>query len=214
MACCALFGLLKKQELQWLEEQAQRISFDSGEIIYRGRNFQHCLGVVLEGEVIVDKEDGPPLNLLHAGQCFGAAALFAPLEEYVTTVKAHTPCRIAFLSDTVLEELFLRCPQAAMQYIRFLSGRIQFLNRKIDSFTQPSVQQTLQQWLLHHCGEDGTVHIQGGYAQLARVLNVSRASLYRCLGQLEQEGFLHKQRDLIQLCAQQYKTDGPKKEEP
>lgn len=203
MADCVFFASLDDRELQWLETHSRRISFARGEIIYQGRNFQHCLGIVLEGEAMVRKEQGPPLNVLHAGQCFGAAALFAPLEEYVTTVEARTPCTVAFVPDVVLEELFLRCPRAAVDYIRFLSGRIQFLNQKIDSFTQPSVQQTVQQWLEHNCDEKGAVQVRGGYARLARVLNVSRASLYRCLGQMEQEGILRKEGDMIRLLAHQ-----------
>lgn len=209
MECCALFASLDVQELQWLEEKSKRKSFARGEIIYQGRHFQHCLGVVLDGEAIVRKEHGPTLNLLQVGDCFGAAALFAPLNEYVSTVEARTPCTIAFVPDLVLEELFLGCPQVAMQYIRFLSGRIQFLNHKIDSFTQPSVQQTVQQWLLHHCGMDGTVQVQGGYARLARVLNVSRASLYRCLTQMEQQGLLHKEGDRIYLYGKQRIINAP-----
>lgn len=95
-----------------------------------------------------------------------------------------------------------------MEYIRFLSGRVQFLNRKIDSFTQPNVQQTVQQWLERNRGENGMVQVQGGYARLARALNVSRASLYRCLGQMEQEGILHKQGDVIRLCARRKRSQG------
>lgn len=199
MECCKLFAALGVQERQWLAAQAEYIQFSRGQVIYEGQCFRHCLGIVLEGEAIVRKKHGPPLNVLQVGDCFGAAALFAPLQEYVTTVQARTPCRVAFLPDTVLQQLFLHCPQAAMDYIRFLSGRIQFLNRKIDSFTQPNVQQTVQRWLERNCGADGTVQVQGGYARLARILNVSRASLYRCLGQMEQQGYLHKQGDIIRL---------------
>lgn len=206
--CCKLFASLGAEEKQWLAEQAEYVQFSRGEIIYEEKCFRRCLGVVLEGEAIVRKEHGPPLNLLRVGDCFGAAALFAPLEEYVTTVEAHTPCRVAFLPDATLQQLFLQCPQAAMEYIRFLSGRVQFLNRKIDSFTQPNVQQTVQQWLERNRGENGMVQVQGGYARLARALNVSRASLYRCLGQMEQEGILHKQGDVIRLCARRKRSQG------
>ena len=78
-----------------------------------------------------------------------------------------------------------------MSYIAFLSQRIRFLNRKIDSFTAPSAREALLRHLLE-IHRDGAAEITGGYSQLARTLNIGRASLYRALDALEAEGCIRR----------------------
>lgn len=156
----------------------------AGEIIYSRRAFRRAVGVVLEGRLTALKGKDLVLNTLGPGQCFGVAALFCPEEDYVTTVKAKTPGTLVFLPDRWLEELFRAYPETAVAYIKFLSQRICFLNRKIDSFTAPSVQEALYRHFLT-VEKGGVVEIVGGYSQLARALNIGRASLYRALEELE-----------------------------
>ena len=132
------------------------------------------------------------LNLLTAGQCFGAAALFAPIAEYVTELQARKACRIVFISDQELTLLFQRYPQMALDYITFLSGRIQFLNQKIDSFTTPLAQEAVWNWLVAHANAQGCVTASGGLTRLAKELNIGRATLYRSLAHLEEKGYIVK----------------------
>ena len=188
-----LLAPLPSQAREDLLDTLEAAAFPKGEAIYSARHFRRCLGVLLEGKAVVRTDGGPILRTLERGDCFGAAALFAPGEEYVTTVEARTPCRIAFLSDRQLEEIFRRFPSAAMAYITFLAGRVRFLNGKIHSFTRPSAEGALCLWLWERRGEDGRVAVEGGYSRLARELNMGRASLYRSLNQLEERGFLRKE---------------------
>lgn len=192
LAECFLFrGLTDEQKAnayQCLTVQ----SFQKGEVIYSQHHFQQSLGILLEGEASVQKESGTLLNLLKSGSCFGAAALFAPAEEYVTTIMARKACKVAFISNEELAELFRQYPDMALSYIRFLSGRIQFLNQKIDSFTTASAEDAVWQWLKAHQDEMGRVRVEGGFARLARELSIGRASLYRSLAQLEQSGQIVK----------------------
>ena len=190
---------------QWeaLCQRVEPVSFGKGEVIYSPKHFRRCLGVLLSGEAVVQKENGPQLNRLRRGDCFGAAALFAPSEEYVTWVKASKACEIVFLTGQELEELFLNTPETALRYISFLSGRIQFLNRKIDSFTLPSAEASVALWLLDR-QRQGRVEAFGGYSRMARELNIGRASLYRCLEQLEEKGAIRKEGPLIQIINQDF----------
>ena len=151
----------------------------------------------------MQKESGALLNLLQSGSCFGVAALFAPAEEYVTTITARKACKAAFISGETLAELFRQYPDMAMAYITFLSGRIQFLNQKIDSFAASSAEDAVYRWLLAHQDEAGRVKVGGGFARLARELNIGRASLYRSLTQLEQAGRIVKHGAEIELLGKE-----------
>lgn len=189
---CFIFQSLTPDERRQAYEKLTVQAFQKGEIIYSQHSFQRSLGILLEGEAAVQKESGALLNLLQSGSCFGAAALFAPAEEYVTTIIARKACKAAFISDEELAKLFRSYPDMAMAYITFLSGRIQFLNQKIDSFTTPSAEDAVYRWLQAHQDEAGKVRVSGGFARLARELNIGRASLYRSLAQLEQSGQIVK----------------------
>ena len=173
--------------------------YPAGEVIYSPRRFRRAMGVVLEGRLAVLKGKELLLKTLGPGQCFGAAAIFCPAEDYVTTVMAKTPSALVFLSGQWLTGLFAQHPASAVAYIAFLSQRIRFLNRKIDSFTAPSARETLYHHLLA-AEVDGRVEVAGGYSQLARGLNIGRASIYRALDALEEEGVIRREGRVVFLA--------------
>ena len=135
------------------------------------------------------------LNQLSAGECFGVAALFVQREQYVTTVRARTDCKVLFLSLEAMQRL-LENPQVSLNYIRFLSDRIQFLNRRIASFTAPNAEQTLLSFLRQQPQQ----RCEGvSMVKLSEVLNIGRTSLYRVVQQLEQNGVIKREGRVIQL---------------
>lgn len=174
---------------------AQIDRFPKGQVIYRAGHYQRSLGLVLSGKAVVRKENGVLLNQLGPGDCFGAASLFAA-DEFLTVVEAGSRSTVAFLSGEILAGAFARCPGAALNYISFLSRKIQLLNHKIDSFTTPSAQAALALWVLGHLA-GGSAQVAGGYARLARELNMGRASLYRALEGLAAKGLVEKQDHLL-----------------
>ena len=116
----------------FLQQNGQSRCFAKGEEIYSPAHYSKSLGILLRGKAVVER-DQVLLNQLSAGECFGVAALFVQREQYVTTVRARTDCKVLFLSLEAMQRL-LENPQVSLNYIRFLSDRIQFLNRRIASF--------------------------------------------------------------------------------
>ena len=203
LAGCFLFRSLTSAQREAVYARLRVEDFHKGQVSYSQHYFERSLGILLEGEAAVQKESGALLNLLQSGSCFGVAALFAPAEEYVTTITARKACKAAFISGETLAELFRQYPDMAMAYITFLSGRIQFLNQKIDSFAASSAEDAVYRWLLAHQDEAGRVKVGGGFARLARELNIGRASLYRSLTQLEQAGRIVKHGAEIELLGKE-----------
>jgi len=112
----------------FLQQNGQSRCFAKGEEIYSPAHYSKSLGILLRGKAVVER-DQVLLNQLSAGECFGVAALFVQREQYVTTVRARTDCKVLFLSLEAMQRL-LENPQVSLNYIRFLSDRIQFLNRR------------------------------------------------------------------------------------
>lgn len=194
---CVLFRGIPEREIRLLlRALAKEKRFAKGEIIYSPQDFKRSLGIICKGSVVAQKENGVILNRMGAGDCFGAAALFSQGEEYVTTVLAQQDCRILFLSDCAVQKIVEQSPKIAINYIRFLSDRIRFLNQRIDSFTADDAQQALLSYLEqqpNRCS-DGIA-----MAKLAEALNMGRTSLYRAVGELEKQGRIKKEGKKITL---------------
>lgn len=195
---CFLFADIPFEELAELFADLSAERYPAGAVIYSRTEFQRAMGVVLSGRLAAVKGKDLLLNTLGPGSCFGVAALFCPAEDYVATVKAKEPSTLVFLDHRWLTKLFRQYPQAAVAYIAFLSQRIRFLNRKIDSFTAPTAQDALYRHLLE-TAQNEKAEVRGGYSQLARTLNIGRASLYRALDALEEEGRIRREGKTVYL---------------
>lgn len=175
--------------------RAQTISepqcFERGEIIYDSSLARRALALVLEGEVRV-LHGRVVMNTLHAGEVFGAAALFAEEEPYSSRVLAASRCRILFIEQSQVSAMMAAYPQVAENYVRFLSDRIRFLNRRLATLTAGQTDDKLWQYLLAHRDEQGAVRLAGGMTALAGRLGMGRTSLYRSLEQLTVAGKIRR----------------------
>lgn len=187
-----LFQGLPPEIVRLAETRGETAFFQKGQPIYTQESYRSSIGFLLSGTAVVQKNGHLVLRTLRQGDCFGAAALFHPSKSYVSQITAKTDTCILFLSDGLLLELFELDSRTAVNYIAFLSQRIHFLNDKIDSFAAPSVQLSLQAYLRSNL-RDGAVWVDSGYSQLARQLNMGRASLYRSLDALEEQGIIRRE---------------------
>ena len=172
----------------------QEQCYAKGETIFDPQHYQPALGVVLAGEVKAAKNKGGQPLLLRSfgpGEVFGAAALFGS-ESYVTWLEAVKPCRIAFLSQGLVEDLIARDVRIAWNYIHFLSDRVRFLNAKIDSFTAGNAECRLACYLLSLSEQGDSFALPCSLSELAQRLDIGRASLYRALDALESCGAIRR----------------------
>lgn len=172
--------------------QIRRQSVARGTVVFDRGHAEQALVLVLDGRLQV-LQGRVVMNELCAGQVFGAAALFDTLDgesgmPYPSTVKAATDARLAFIPQATVTAWMRLCPRVAENYIRFLSGRIRFLNRRLTTLTAGQADDRLWRWLTAHRAPDGTVVLPGGMTALAAALGVGRSSLYRSLDALIEEG--------------------------
>jgi CRP-like cAMP-binding protein len=179
------------------DARCELAAYARGDVIFSAENYSRSIGFILAGSVRVCKNtpDGRRyiMNTLAPGDSFGAAAVFSDAPEYVTVLNALAPCRIVFFPQALMEETIAESPAVALNYIRFLSERVRFLNGRIQGLISASAGQALADFLLSSCvGESGgpAISLAGSISALAEKLNIGRSSLYRSFDALESRGLI------------------------
>lgn len=175
--------------------------YEKNEVVYDKTNFYRSLGIVLEGRLRVTKENADKrpivMSTLQRGAMFGAAALFNSEPEYATKITAIERSRVLFLPQRLVKRMIEREPDIAENYIRYLSERILFLNRKIYFLTAGTAEQRLAGFLLDNLTVGEFSEMPMTMHRLADALNMSRASLYRAFDELTASGAVSKQGKLV-----------------
>ena len=175
--------------------------YEKNEVVYDKTNFSRSLGIVLEGRLRVTKENADKrpivMSTLQRGAMFGAAALFNSEPEYATKITAIEHSRVLFLPQRLIKRMIEREPEIAENYIRYLSERILFLNRKIYFLTAGMAEQRLAGFLLDNLAVGEFSEMPMPMHRLADALNMSRASLYRAFDELTASGAVSKQGKLV-----------------
>ncbi len=171
-------------------------AFGAGEALYTPSRFRRAVALLAHGEAAAYKphaSERTVLNTFGPGAVFGVAAVFAPQGRYVAQIEAKKPCRVLFLSQPLLEELFELDIRAAKNYIAYLSGRIRYLNGRIDGFTADSAVEKLALFLWDLYARQGeTMVLPCDMTKLSATLDLGRASLYRAFGRLKADGILDR----------------------
>ena len=193
---CPLFQGTAEEFLYRLtrEDGAEQAAFAPGQVVYNPQNFRRCLGVVLSGQLQVTKGT-LAVSVLEPGEIFGAAALYSDGQEFATTITAKRPSRCLMLEQKLVERLLAEQGQIRENYLRYLTGRIRFLSGRLQTLAQPGVEGKLARYLL--AGGGGTVTCPA--TELCQRLGVSRASLYRAFGALEDSGLIRRKGKTITI---------------
>ncbi len=163
-------------------------TFKKGEIL--APNEDKRLGILLSGKAVAlpFEEGNGAIKTFLSGELFGAASCFCEeCSSPLSNIVAKTACRVLFISREAVEELFRQNPESALEYIRFLSGRVEFLNRRISTFTSKETLIRVTRYLLKTADEKG-VSKNINFSALAKSLGISRASLYRAKAELVNSG--------------------------
>ena len=175
--------------------------FKKGEIIYSNTVFNNAIGFIIKGSAfaVSNNQSEVFLKIFSENMCFGAAALFGGDDTYVSTITAKTNCEILFLDEALLTEIFEKYPQTAINYITFLSDKVRFLNNKLCVISCMSAEDTVLTYLQNTCDNNGYADIPKNMTLFAKMLGLSRASLYRVLYSLEKQGNILKENNKLKV---------------
>lgn len=172
--------------------------FRPAEEFRRGQELYRCgsIGILQKGtaKIIRRNEIGGTVTMrtIGKGEVFGAASVFGAWKEGSSSILSSTNCEVLYLTEPELREIFKEHPEVAANYIAFLSDRIRFLNRKIDTFSAGNTEERLYEYLASIADENGIATPGFGMAELARRLKIGRSSLYRGIETLENSGLIRK----------------------
>ncbi len=172
------------------------------ETVFTHNDYKRKLGFILEGECVVEhiKNDGNavPLNSLKAGNSFGAVAVFSSADEFPTWIIAKKKSRIVFISKQDIHNMISYCPEISLNIITFLSDKINFLNQKIATFSSDSVEEKLASYILTECKKTGSTELDFNAKKTAEAINAGRASIYRALISMSDNGIIfHDNKKII-----------------
>ncbi len=192
-----LFKGLSEQEI---DKIVSDISFEERdylkkEVIYSPDNFNKKIGFIMNGECEVEKPSSfsghVPLNKLSRGDSFGVVALFNDTAEFPTQIISKTATRILFLTQDDVIKLINTSSVISLNIIKFLTGRIGFLNDRVAAFSGCSVEEKLINYILELSRKHNSLEFDFNKKHASEVLNCGRASLYRALDSLSDCGLIY-----------------------
>ncbi len=200
-----LFSQCSNALLDTAADGCRLSDFASGEVI-KSYDDTPILCIIVKGEVLVHGKEGAAdllLRILRPGDTFGVASLLGQHGgDPVTRVTASTPTQALCMSEETLRSLLLSDSALAMRYIDFLADRIRFLNRRISCLGAGSAEKRLCAWLdsVIPEGMDSWDHtLRLSMSRLADVLGLGRASLYRALDTLSEQGLISREGKVIRI---------------
>lgn len=198
-------GFSREQIAALIGPDAAVSEYARGDVIFSPRSFARALGFLITGSALVYKvsSDGRRvlMSRLTPGATFGMATLFTEREPFPTEIHAERACRVLFLPKDWVQAALSTEPRLSSNYISLLSERIHFLNRRIEGLTGDDLSTRLLYVLRSFEGStaDGTFTLPYSLSQLAEILGVGRASLYRALDALTDAGVLTHEGRIFKL---------------
>ncbi len=186
-----LFENVNKNDLDKISRELgyEIKTFDSGQKIYTPEGFEKKVGFILEGECLVEriKNDGTsiPLNTLTKFDSFGILAVFSCEERYPTQITSKKKSTVIFFEEKNVIALIKEHYEISLSIINFMGQRINFLNKKVATFSADTVEEKFALYLLTEAKRQNTSCVALNFSQTAKILNSGRASVYRALDALE-----------------------------
>ena len=196
-----LKGLSEDEKEKIISMFSQSYKFKKGDMIYSADTFKLALGVILKGTASATSENSDSFfkKSFSTGSVFGAAAIFGDSGPYVSQIIANTDCEVLFIEETLLKKIFALYPQTSLNYISFLSDKIRFLNQKLNMISCSAAEDTVYKYLIENMNDAHIVSLSVSMSLLAKMLGLSRATLYRSFDALESKGKIIKQNNEIKV---------------
>lgn len=166
--------------------RCETLKLNKGENIYKRGN----IGFLISGTAKVIRTGGGGNSVtvrnITDGDIFGAASLFGNWNEDFSKIISQSECTVCYLCEDDFVKVLNDYPEFSINYIAFLTDRIRFLNRRLDTFSAGSTENKLYEYLLSQADKNNEVELKISLSELAKRLNIGRTSLYRDISSLQQ----------------------------
>ncbi|MDN5313855.1 MAG: hypothetical protein PWP10_2601 [Clostridiales bacterium] len=197
-----LFNGLEDEEILGLMPcfMAVEKTMAKGDILFQAGEAQSSIGIVVQGEIHIQKEDFAGrrflVNVLTAGEMFGEVSAFANINKWANTVLAGADSVVVFIKTERISKPCCRVCKAHQLLIenmlRIVAGKALHMNSRINYLKLRGMREKIASFLLQQVANSGrsTFDLQMNREALADYLNVSRPSMSRELGRMKDEGVI------------------------
>lgn len=208
---CMLFKDMNGEELSALLTclDFKIRSFSRNDIINMAGDFFEGIGVVIDGQVAVVKENivGERIifDILGRGELFGEMAAFTGVRKWPATIIANTECTVMHVpADKLVGQCSQTCTahtKLIMNMLGILSHKALTLNRQLEYLSIKSIRGRIASFLLEQYKKSGktTFMLAMNRNELADFLNVARPSLSREMCRMRDEGMIDFHRSSVRI---------------
>ena len=176
--------------------------FNSGDTVYPLPDDRISVGIIISGAATVEPQssrDKALLKVLMPNDMFGIANLYCTDQPFPSVITAKCATSVLFIDGTCFRSLIENDSGALNAYLRLMSDKVVFLNKKIATLTAGSTDKKLAIFLAEH-QQDNIFPQTLSMSAIADILNIGRASLYRALDHLEAEALIIRDGKKIIIC--------------
>lgn len=209
LSTCPLFNGMSPMEIGHLlsQEGCRLVHYPAGSTIPSERGMM----MLLTGSVLIEKQsaDGRYLRMREVWppQAINVSALLAQPPREVSRLSTPDGCRAVELSRALVTQALMEGGTFSVNLVEFLLGRVVFLNKKITALSGRTAASRLELYLAENAVQkDGVSQVQLPFSlsEFAEHLCVGRASLYRTLDAMEQQGRIRRKGRTIYLSGESF----------
>jgi len=189
------------------QEGCRLVHYPAGSTIPSERGMM----MLLTGSVLIEKQsaDGRYLRMREVWppQAINVSALLAQPPREVSRLSTPDGCRAVELSRALVTQALMEGGTFSVNLVEFLLGRVVFLNKKITALSGHTAASRLELYLAENAVQkDGVSQVQLPFSlsEFAEHLCVGRASLYRTLDTMEQQGRIRRKGRTIYLSGENF----------
>ncbi|MGQ7868005.1 Crp/Fnr family transcriptional regulator [Sunxiuqinia sp. sy24] len=187
-------------------------NFEKNELVVHAGDECNRLFIVLRGSVKGEMADytGKTIKIedIEAPRPLAAAFLFGQNNRFPVTVIANEQVSLLSIERVEFLKLLQHDSQILTNYLNSISSRAQFLSQRMKFLSFKTIRQKIAHYLLDLAGDRlAVVELPLSQAQLAEFFGVTRPSLGRAMGELDQEGYIEVQRRTVRILDKQKMND-------
>lgn len=177
------------------------IKYKAKDIIFKEGEIALCLSYVLEGEIEIStlsyRGIDEVISIVKEKECFGQFILFQEKGQYLGDVIAQKPSLVIHISKDDLLNLLQEDKSFLEAYISFISNESFMIKQQVKLLSHKNALDRVLFYFESH-EVDNICQIES-VASLAKLVNLPRETVSRCITKLEKDNLIKKENNRILL---------------
>ena len=203
---CPVFRGIPENDMEYLLNKIhfQLRKFEKNEVLAIAGEEVKSLFILLSGsargEMINYSGKTIKIEDIEAPKPLASAFLFGKENKFPVTVTANNKVKALSIPVPEFLKLLQENEQILKNYLHSISTKTQFLSRKIQFLSFKSIKEKIAHFFLQMAGDKfHSIEIKQTQQQLADMFGVTRPSLARVLGEMQQEGLIKIERKTVTI---------------